>query len=88
MACTCAFTVEKNLAAIYPNAAIVKPILMLDGRAHDEYPVEVALYRRDGTRRGKLPALFATYCPFCGVAYRAHKPDVAPEVSALEVSNA
>ena len=31
--------------------------------------VVIATRKRDSSRRVKLPFLFATYCPFCGVKY-------------------
>ncbi|MDR6850153.1 hypothetical protein [Sphingomonas sp. BE137] len=67
MACGCIKTVDAKLAE--RNTRIMLPIML----GSDQTPRVMIVTDQIVTGRGKPKAcgMFATYCPFCGVAYRS-----------------
>lgn len=58
--CNCVDILNKELAA--KNAAIVVPLV-------GPQRTFVEMYKLDEKKRGRIPALFAARCPFCGEKY-------------------
>lgn len=77
MPCDCIARVNEQLAAL--NAALDVP-LSIDMKTGQTQPpkLTVAVCKRDTKKRGRLPVLFASYCPFCGVAYTEKTEEVPP----------
>lgn len=64
--CNCRAAVDQNLAS--RNARVAVGMFFGNSRI-DLAPPMVVLEKIDGNRRGKLPNLVASYCPFCGKKY-------------------
>lgn len=64
--CECRTAIDTELAA--SNAKIGIALLIGDGSL-DLAPPLIVLEKVDEKKRGRLPNLVATYCPFCGVKY-------------------
>lgn len=64
--CNCRAAVNKNL--VNENAKIAVGLFFGNSRI-DLAPPMIVLERIDSSRRGKLPNLIASYCPFCGEKY-------------------
>jgi hypothetical protein len=74
MACECIAEVNAKLAE--HNAQVHVPMFII-GRKPGAEPgprVFVETIKLDEKRRGKPPALFATFCPFCGIRYEGKEP--------------
>lgn len=62
--CDCLATTDKMLAE--HNATVVATLGLFGAPSR----ATIELEKRDPKKRGKPPRLIATYCPFCGEAYR------------------
>lgn len=60
--CTCIFNIDADLLARGTNAAVLTNML-----GHPR--ALVTLYKRKEKKRGRLPLLQASFCPFCGERY-------------------
>ena len=60
MMCDCIEIVDGRLAE--HNATLLLPLF-------GKQRVFIPLTKKEGTKRGKLPFLQATFCPFCGEEY-------------------
>lgn len=66
--CKCADAVDAELAA--KNGRLAFGFTVREGRMELTRPL-IQLEKLDGKKRGKLPSLVASYCPFCGEKLRA-----------------
>ncbi len=66
MSCNCRNRVDEDLAVSNARIAVG---FMVSGSVMDISPPMIVLEKRDAGKRGKLPTLLATYCPFCGTRY-------------------
>jgi hypothetical protein len=68
MACDCISVVDAKLAE--RNTRIMLPLILRSGNG-DTTPKPMIVTEQVETGRGKKKAvgMFATFCPFCGVAY-------------------
>lgn len=65
MACDCAEKINADLAGSeFPNTLVETPLF-------GERVTFVVTCKRSGQVRGKPKRVIATYCPFCGVKYKA-----------------
>jgi hypothetical protein len=64
--CDCRKAVNERLA--FSNAKIAEGLLFGEGRLDLASP-QIVLEKIDKDKRGKLPNLIATCCPFCGERY-------------------
>ena len=64
--CNCAETANKAL--VEKNAVLVQGFSFADG-GMKVLPILIAIEKLDRTKRGRLPSLVATFCPFCGKKY-------------------
>jgi hypothetical protein len=70
MACTCISLVNEELQKC--NQHLVVAWTVPSGT--ERIVVQTA---KNDRRKGHAPSLFATFCPFCGILYRA-EPDIDP----------
>lgn len=68
MSCECIEVVNKELAE--HNTQILLPMFTVGDNVRRPF-VETA--KLDDKKRGKPLAMFATFCPFCGMRYEANK---------------
>lgn len=73
--CDCQKAVDEQLAG--SNARIAFGLLFGNATI-DRSPAMIVLEKVDEKKRGKLPTLLATCCPFCGERYRK---DAAPPLT-------
>lgn len=72
--CDCIETVNAKLAE--HNAQILLPMFVLGGGPKRPF---IETTKLDEKKRGKPPAMFATFCPFCGKPYvEAATPSCEP----------
>jgi hypothetical protein len=64
--CDCRKAVDERLSV--SNARIAFGFTISGGR-RDLSPPMIVLEKLDDKKRGKLPSLLATFCPFCGERY-------------------
>ena len=71
--CDCQEAVNKRLA--FSNAKIAFGLMWTDGDTHKvvAMPPTIVLEKIDKSKRGKLPTLLATCCPFCGERFEEEK---------------
>ncbi len=62
--CECISTVNEHLAK--HNAQLLLPMFVVRGSTQRPF---VETTKLDEKKRGKPPAMFATFCPFCGEKY-------------------
>lgn len=68
MACNCIEEVDTKLAEY--NIRILVPMFIIPrGGGKPEPRVFVETVKIDTKKRAKTPAVFATFCPFCGLKY-------------------
>lgn len=68
MTCGCRKDVNEKLAS--SNAKIGMGLLFgFESATMREAPPMIVLEKVDDKKRGKIPHLVATFCPFCGVRY-------------------
>lgn len=68
--CECRESIDKELAA---SNAKIAAALLIDHCVLNLAPPMIALEKIDEKKRGRLPNLLATYCPFCGERYKREK---------------
>lgn len=76
--CDCIDRMNEGLAE--HNACLDIP-LMMNFKTGETYPsdrVMICCYKIDTKKRGRIPHLFANYCPFCGQAYAVEDQGAAP----------
>jgi rubredoxin len=64
--CSCIEDVNRDLAE--HNAVLVTTLF------REPNVAVIGTEKRDSKKRGRPPAMLATYCPFCGLAYDAKQP--------------
>lgn len=71
--CDC---LDQISAALQPHNADLDIPLRIDLKTGKTLPQSPALrlQKLDPKKRGRLPVLFARYCPFCGTAYAESTP--------------
>lgn len=66
--CEC---IKQTNAALEPHNAIIDVGFRIDISTGESLPphIGVPLSKLDGKKKGKLPVLFAAFCPICGKRY-------------------
>lgn len=60
----CAERINESLAE---HNSMLEPVIAFGPRTMTDF-FQIATIRKNGTARKKAPALFASYCPFCGIS--------------------
>ena len=85
--CNCIEEVDAQLLASGRNTKLDIPITFsLTGRLDSQKKVTISTCKRDDAKREKALRVFASYCPFCGIAYEEEKQsadDISGEVSGV-----